>query len=319
MRRAAPRPPQLQAALQQLDLDAVSRRARADVLRGHEAAAGAGARRPRATRGSCCSTSPSPDSTGRGGSGSASSCTSSRREGARWCWPRTVFWRGLDVADRIAILAGGRFALDRPAAELSWDALRRLYDDITGGSRVTAYARRAWFVLWKDLLTERRSKENLNALFFFSLLLLFVFQFALGPDRRTPGGRASWIALARLHPGGPAGPRPQLPRRARERLLGGAAAHARRQVGHLPGQAGGQLPPDGGRRAGPAGPLRRLLRRGRSGRLQPALALVLRPRHDRGSPPSARSSPPSRRSCARGSCSSRCSCCPPRCRSCWPR
>jgi len=48
---------------------------------------------------------------------------------------------------------------------------------------VTAYARRAWIVLWKDLLTERRSKENLNALLFFSLLLLFLFQFALGPDR----------------------------------------------------------------------------------------------------------------------------------------
>jgi heme exporter protein B len=48
---------------------------------------------------------------------------------------------------------------------------------------VTQYARRAWIVLWKDLLTERRSKESLNALFFFSLLLLFLFQFALGPDR----------------------------------------------------------------------------------------------------------------------------------------
>ena len=48
---------------------------------------------------------------------------------------------------------------------------------------MTAYGRRAWIVLWKDLLTERRSKESLNALFFFSLLLLFLFQFALGPDR----------------------------------------------------------------------------------------------------------------------------------------
>jgi len=48
---------------------------------------------------------------------------------------------------------------------------------------VTAYARRAWIVLWKDLLTERRSKESLNALFFFALLLLFLFQFTLGPDR----------------------------------------------------------------------------------------------------------------------------------------
>jgi len=48
---------------------------------------------------------------------------------------------------------------------------------------VTQYGRRAWVVLWKDLLTERRSKESLNALFFFALLLLFLFQFALGPDQ----------------------------------------------------------------------------------------------------------------------------------------
>ncbi len=45
------------------------------------------------------------------------------------------------------------------------------------------FARRAWIILWKDLLTERRSKESLNALFFFALLLLFLFEFALGPDR----------------------------------------------------------------------------------------------------------------------------------------
>jgi heme exporter protein B len=38
-------------------------------------------------------------------------------------------------------------------------------------------------VAWKDLLIERRSKETLNALLFFSVALLFVFQFALGPDR----------------------------------------------------------------------------------------------------------------------------------------
>jgi heme exporter protein B len=38
-------------------------------------------------------------------------------------------------------------------------------------------------VVWKDVLTERRSKETFNALVFFSLLLLFVFQFALGPER----------------------------------------------------------------------------------------------------------------------------------------
>ena len=36
---------------------------------------------------------------------------------------------------------------------------------------------------WKDLLVERRSKETFNALLFFALALLFVFQFALDADR----------------------------------------------------------------------------------------------------------------------------------------
>jgi heme exporter protein B len=48
---------------------------------------------------------------------------------------------------------------------------------------MSAYMRRAWIVVWKDVLSERRSKESLNALIFFSILLLFVFQFALGPER----------------------------------------------------------------------------------------------------------------------------------------
>jgi heme exporter protein B len=51
-----------------------------------------------------------------------------------------------------------------------------------------SYARRAWIILWKDFLTERRSKESLNAIFFFALLLLFLFQFALGPDRERLQG-----------------------------------------------------------------------------------------------------------------------------------
>src|SRR5215470_10128983 len=55
------------------------------------------------------------------------------------------------------------------------------------GPHVT-YVRRAWIVLWKDALSERRSKEALNALFFFSLLLLFLFQFTLGGDRERLTG-----------------------------------------------------------------------------------------------------------------------------------
>lgn len=50
------------------------------------------------------------------------------------------------------------------------------------------FARRALIVVWKDLLVERRSKETFNALFFFALLLLFVFQFAVGPDRERLAG-----------------------------------------------------------------------------------------------------------------------------------
>ena len=46
-----------------------------------------------------------------------------------------------------------------------------------------SFARRALIVLWKDVLVERRTKEALNALVFFAVVLLFVFQFALGPDR----------------------------------------------------------------------------------------------------------------------------------------
>jgi heme exporter protein B len=46
-----------------------------------------------------------------------------------------------------------------------------------------SFARRAWAITWKDVVVERRSKETLNALVFFALLLLFAFEFALGPDR----------------------------------------------------------------------------------------------------------------------------------------
>jgi len=43
------------------------------------------------------------------------------------------FDAGVGVADRVAILAGGRVVLDRPAAELGLDDLRRLYDELAAG------------------------------------------------------------------------------------------------------------------------------------------------------------------------------------------
>ena len=45
------------------------------------------------------------------------------------------------------------------------------------------FVRRTWAVVWKDVLVERRSKETVNAVLFFSVLLLFVFEFTLGGDR----------------------------------------------------------------------------------------------------------------------------------------
>jgi heme exporter protein B len=45
------------------------------------------------------------------------------------------------------------------------------------------FVRRTWAVVWKDVLVERRSKETVNAVLFFAVLLLFVFEFTLGADR----------------------------------------------------------------------------------------------------------------------------------------
>jgi heme exporter protein B len=61
-----------------------------------------------------------------------------------------------------------------------------------------AFRRGAWAVLHKDVLVERRAKEGLNALIFFAALLLFLFYFALGPDRDRIRGALPglfWLAF----------------------------------------------------------------------------------------------------------------------------
>ncbi len=60
------------------------------------------------------------------------------------------------------------------------------------------FVRRTWAVVSKDVLVERRSKETVNAVLFFSVLLLFVFEFTLGGDRERlttmlPG--LLWLAV----------------------------------------------------------------------------------------------------------------------------
>ena len=59
--------------------------------------------------------------------------------------------------------------------------------------------RRAWAIVWKDLLIEARTKQSFNAMVFFALLILFIFSFALGPDtellQRVAGGLL-WVGIA---------------------------------------------------------------------------------------------------------------------------
>jgi heme exporter protein B len=43
-------------------------------------------------------------------------------------------------------------------------------------------ARRTWAMTWKDVRVELRARERMNAMLFFAALILFIFNFALGPD-----------------------------------------------------------------------------------------------------------------------------------------
>jgi heme exporter protein B len=42
--------------------------------------------------------------------------------------------------------------------------------------------RRTWAMTWKDVTVELRARERVNAMLFFAALVLFIFNFALGPD-----------------------------------------------------------------------------------------------------------------------------------------
>jgi heme exporter protein B len=58
--------------------------------------------------------------------------------------------------------------------------------------------RRTWAMTWKDVTVELRARERVNAMLFFAALVLFIFNFALGPDREklrevAPG--LLWLAF----------------------------------------------------------------------------------------------------------------------------
>ena len=58
--------------------------------------------------------------------------------------------------------------------------------------------RRTWAMTWKDVTVELRARERVTAMLFFAALVLFIFNFALGPDRErlaevAPG--LLWLAF----------------------------------------------------------------------------------------------------------------------------
>lgn len=58
--------------------------------------------------------------------------------------------------------------------------------------------RRVATIVWKDLLSERRSKAGFNSVAFLGVLILLLFGFALGPDAqalRSAAAGALWLAI----------------------------------------------------------------------------------------------------------------------------
>jgi heme exporter protein B len=63
---------------------------------------------------------------------------------------------------------------------------------------ITDLCRRTWAMTWKDVRVELRARERLNAMLFFAALVLFIFNFALGPDReklREAAPGLLWLAF----------------------------------------------------------------------------------------------------------------------------
>jgi heme exporter protein B len=58
--------------------------------------------------------------------------------------------------------------------------------------------RRTWAMTRKDVTVELRARERMNAMLFFAALILFIFNFALGPDRerlRDAAPGLLWLAF----------------------------------------------------------------------------------------------------------------------------
>src|SRR3989338_6995589 len=67
-----------------------------------------------------------------------------------------------------------------------------------GRGMVAELLRRTWAMTWKDVTVELRARERINAMLFFAALVLFIFNFALGPareKRREGAPGLLWLAF----------------------------------------------------------------------------------------------------------------------------
>ncbi len=63
---------------------------------------------------------------------------------------------------------------------------------------MSGIGRRAGAILWKDLVTEVRTRQGFSAMISFAALVLFLFSFAIGPDTQLLGrlaGGLLWVAI----------------------------------------------------------------------------------------------------------------------------
>lgn len=63
---------------------------------------------------------------------------------------------------------------------------------------MSALARRAAAILWKDILSETRARQGFTAMLCFAALVLFLFSFAIGADNRLLerlAGGLLWVAI----------------------------------------------------------------------------------------------------------------------------
>ncbi len=69
---------------------------------------------------------------------------------------------------------------------------------MAGSSMMAELMRRTWAMTWKDVTVELRARERVNAMLFFAALVLFIFNFAMGPDQeklRAAAPGLLWLAF----------------------------------------------------------------------------------------------------------------------------